>query len=170
MPASAITPIDIEIAAGYLPGLIGRVVELHALYYARNWHFTAFFEARVATEMRQFITRYDPSRDATWSALVDRTIDASITIDGIDAAGQGAHLRWFIASERVRGQGLGRRLLERAMEFCRERDYRRIYLETFDGLEPARHLYQAFGFELIESRLGEQWGSRIEEQRYLAEI
>ena len=33
---------------GYVPGAIGRVAEMHALYYHREWDFGMFFEAKVA--------------------------------------------------------------------------------------------------------------------------
>ena len=161
---------EVEITSGYLPGLVGRVAELHALYYTQNWGFTAFFETRVASEMSAFINRYDANRDCTWSALLGGKIEASITVDGIDADSEGAHLRWFISSERLRGKGIGSRLMDTAMAFCHARAYRRIYLETFDGLEAARHLYESAGFRLVETRRGEQWGSRVDEQRYLAEF
>lgn len=170
MPPETVTADEIRIVTGYLPGLVGRVTQLHAQYYADHWNFTAFFETRVATEMSAFIDRYDAMRDCTWSALLAGQIEASITIDGIDADGEGAHLRWFIAADKLRGRGVGKRLLKLAMEFCREHDYRRVYLETLNGLEAARSLYEGAGFQLVETRTGEQWGSRVEEQRYLAEF
>ena len=33
---------------GYVPGAIGKVVELHGTYYAQHWGFGLFFEAKVA--------------------------------------------------------------------------------------------------------------------------
>jgi hypothetical protein len=39
---------EIEICKGYVPGTIGRVVELHGAYYHAHWGFGAFFEAKVA--------------------------------------------------------------------------------------------------------------------------
>lgn len=157
-----------RIETGYIPGLVGRVAEMHAGYYAREWGFTGFFETRVASEMSEFINRYDAERDCSWSALIDDSIEASITIDGIDADGKGAHLRWFIASDRIRGSGIGTRLFELAMDFCRQKNYRRVYLHSFKGLEAARHLYQSAGFKLVESKTGDQWGTRVEEQCYEA--
>jgi len=157
---------DIQFVTGYNPGLVGRVTELHANYYLRHWGFTAFFETRVATEMSEFINRYDDTRDCTWSAVVDGRIEASITIDGIDASGKGAHLRWFIASDKLRGKGIGARLIDLAMGFCRQKGYRKVFLHTFKGLEPARHLYEKHAFMLVESRPGDQWGTRVEEQCY----
>lgn len=161
---------DYRIETGYLPGLVGRVAEMHADYYSRHWKFTHFFETRVACEMSEFINRYDADRDRSWSALIDGNIVASISVDGIDAAGKGAHLRWFIAAEAARGRGIGGRLINLALDFCRQRQYKRIYLHTFEGLEAAQRLYESAGFRLVETESGEQWGTRVEEQRYEARL
>ncbi len=159
-----------QIETGYIPGLVGRVAEMHASYYTREWSFTCFFETRVASEMSEFINRYDAERDHSWSALIDNNIEASITIDGIDADSKGAHLRWFIASDKARGTGIGARLIDLAMDFCRQQNYRRVYLHTFAGLEAARHLYESIGFKLVDTQSGDQWGTRVDEQRYEAEL
>ena len=45
-----------------------------------------------------------------------------------------------------RGQGLGRRLLERAMAFARGRGYERIELDTASSLKEAIALYRSTGF------------------------
>ena len=58
---------DLKLNTGYLPGLIGRITELHALYYHEHWGFGAFFEAKVASELARFITRYDADRDGVWT-------------------------------------------------------------------------------------------------------
>lgn len=159
-----------RIETGYIPGLIGRVAEMHAGYYAREWGFSGYFETRVASEMSEFINRYDAERDCSWSALIDNCIEASITIDGTDAGGRGAQLRWFIASDKIRGSGIGARLIGLAMDFCRQKNYQRVYLHSFKGLEAARHLYQSAGFKLVQSETGDQWGTRVEEQCFEARL
>ncbi|MCA9966233.1 MAG: GNAT family N-acetyltransferase [Anaerolineales bacterium] len=156
----------IEIHRGYIPGAIGRVVELHGTYYHPYWHFGAFFEAKVAGELAEFIGRYDPQRDGFWTATVNGRVEGSITIDGIHAAHEGAHLRWFILSDALRGQGVGTRLLDAAVAFCRHNSYSRIYLWTFAGLHAARHLYEKAGFTLVEQHRGAQWGVEVTEQRF----
>ncbi len=95
-------------------------------------------------------------------------IEGSIAIDGTRAAEPdgAAHLRWFITSEAVQGQGLGRRLLELAMDFVDGRGYRRTTLWTFAGLDAARHLYTAYGFRLVHQSPGDQWGTVVTEQRF----
>jgi GNAT superfamily N-acetyltransferase len=153
--------------AGYVPGAIGRVAEMHAAYYSQAWDFGLYFEAKVATELSRFLQRLDPARDGFWTAIRDGRVEASIAIDGANAGTQGAHLRWFILSDALRGQGVGNRLLQTAVEFCRQRKYARVFLWTFQGLEPARHQYEKFGFRLAEQIEGAQWGKRVLEQRYV---
>lgn len=151
---------------GYLPGSIGRIVELHARYYRELAGFGLPFESKVARELAEFCERYDGERDGLWLALRDGTIEGSVAIDGSHAGQDGAHLRWFIASDQVRGTGVGTALLAAAMEFCQARHYDRAYLWTFEGLGAARHLYEKFGFRLALQQCGTQWGSEVNEQRF----
>ncbi|UCD88998.1 MAG: GNAT family N-acetyltransferase [Desulfobacterales bacterium] len=151
---------------GYVPGSIGRITELHAQYYFQNWGFGKFFEAKVATELSAFLNRFDEYRDGLWTLCLDNQVEGSIVIDGVKAASEGAHLRWFILSAKMRGQGLGNELMEKAVCFCREHQYHHIYLWTFEGLDAARHLYEKFGFRLVEEQTGEQWGTTVNEQKF----
>lgn len=157
---------DVEIRRGYFPGSIGRVVELHARYYHVHWGFGAFFEAQVASGLAEFFGRYDELRDAFWIATVSGRVEGSITIDGAHAADTGAHLRWFIMSDALRGKGVGTRLIRTAVDFCRANKYRRVYLRTFAGLDAARHLYEKMGFKLVDQRSGTQSGTEVTEQRF----
>ena len=153
--------------AGYVPGAIGRVAELHATYYSQAWSFGLFFEAKVASELSEFLRRFDPGRDGFWTANRSGRVEGSIAIDGARAETDGAHLRWFILSDALRGVGIGNRLMQEAVSFCRQREYSRVFLWTFQGLDSARHLYEKFGFQLAEQIEGEQWGNRVLEQRFV---
>ncbi|MDR3686591.1 MAG: GNAT family N-acetyltransferase [Coriobacteriia bacterium] len=155
-----------EVVEGYIPGSLGRSASLHGSYYHEHWGFGVYFEAKVATELASFLTAYVPGRDGFWTASVDGQVEASIVIDGSDAYGKGAHLRWFIVSDRLRSKGAGRELLGTAMRFCRERQYPAVYLWTFGGLDAARHLYEREGFALSEERPGTTWGVEVLEQRF----
>jgi len=151
---------------GYIPGAIGRISELHGTYYHKHWSFHLFFESKVAIELSEFLRRFDEARDGFWVASVEDKIAGSIAIDGIHHDSQGAHLRWFIIAPENQGHGLGNWLLKEAIGFCRKKKYGRVYLWTFAGLDPARHLYEKFGFKLCEEHEGEQWGRTVTEQRF----
>jgi GNAT superfamily N-acetyltransferase len=157
---------DIHIVSGYQPGAIGRITELHADYYHARWGFGLYFEAKVATELSEFLSRFDQNTDGIWLVKDGKRIEGSIVIDACQASDKGAHLRWFIVSDALKEQGLGRQLINRAVRFCRSRMYRKIYLWTFEGLHAARHLYEDFGFRLVKQHRGNQWGVKVTEQRF----
>jgi len=157
---------EIKITSGYFPGSIGRVVELHGTYYHLHWGFGRFFESKVASEIAEFLGRYDEDQDGIWMVSLKDRIEGSITIDGIHAKDQGAHLRWFIMSDQLRGKGAGNLLIQTAIDFCVSKNYERIYLWTFEGLFAARYLYEKYGFQLVKQQKGQQWGKIVTEQRF----
>ena len=159
-----------ELTRGYVPGAIGRISELHAAYYSRYWHFGLFFEAKVATEMSAFLRRFDDSMDGFWAVTQAGRVEGGISIDGIHAHDEGAHLRWFIVSDALRGTGWGGRLMDAALSFCSRVGHPRVYLWTFEGLAEARHLYEKSGFHLAESNKGEQWGAEMTEQKFILDL
>jgi GNAT superfamily N-acetyltransferase len=155
-----------KIIRGYTPGSIGRIAEIHGTYYHTHWGFGLFFEVKVATELSEFLRRYDDTRDGFWTALLEGRVQGAIAIDGIHAESEGAHLRWFIISDALRGKGAGNRLIDTAIDFCRKKRYRMIYLWTFEGLDAAKHLYEKAGFRLVKQHIGTQWGPEVNEHRF----
>jgi GNAT superfamily N-acetyltransferase len=158
--------MSLEIVKNYMPGAIGRITELHGTYYQQHAGFGLYFESKVACELSEFLCRYDSARDGIWLALSNGRIEGSIVIDGVEADSEGAHFRWFIVSNSLRGNGAGNKLINTALDFCRTRNYKKIYLWTFEGLNAARHLYDKYGFRLARQQRGNQWGSEVNEQRF----
>lgn len=154
---------------GPVPGCIGRIAELHARYYAAASGFGLDFEAKVARELADFCLAYRAGRDALWLLQHDGRIEGSVAIDGSHADGEGAHLRWFIVSDALRGHGQGRTLLGAALAFADRCGYRRVVLWTFAGLDAARHLYEAHGFALQRQQPGNRWGRLVDEQCFVRE-
>jgi GNAT superfamily N-acetyltransferase len=155
---------------GYVPGAIGRVTQLHALYYSRNWGFGLYFEAKVARELAEFLSRFNEKRDGFWTMCSDSSVEGSIAIDAVNAATEGAHLRWFILSHEFQGLGYGTRLLDKALSFCKEKGYMSVYLWTFKGLDAAKHIYVKFGFRLAQQDKGTQWGKEVLEQKLVLQL
>lgn len=147
----------------YYPGLVGRIIQEHAVYYHANWGFDRSFEAQEGLELSQCALNLDPEREGLWAAMVGGQFAGSVAIATTE---EGARLRWFLVRPQFHGHGLGKLLLERALQFCRERQYRRVHLWTFRGLEAARRLYLAYGFKLVEENLVRQWGRELYEQKY----
>lgn len=161
------TPAPIAIERGYSPGVVGRIVEMHARHYARAVGFGLAFERKVAGDLAEFATRLDEPCNGLWRAVRAGEVVGSIAIDGQDLGPGRAHLRWFIVGDGLRGRGVGRRLLSEAVAFCDGQGFAEIHLWTLRGLEAARHLYERQGFALAESFSGTQWGRQADEQRFV---
>ena len=157
---------SVSIASRYIPGTLGRITELHATYYSKQSGFGLYFETKVASELTDFLNRYDESKDGIWLALSSDNIIGSIIIDEINVKEKDAHLRWFIVSPEFQNKGIGKNLIQKAIEFCKNKNYSSIYLWTFQGLEEARQIYEKNGFEMIEQMEGNQWGEIVVEQKY----
>ena len=75
-------------------------------------------------------------------------------------------MRWFIIDRGYRGKGLGRALMDRAIDFARQAGFVSLYLTTFRGLEAARHLYETSGFKLVSESTDDRWHGGVTEQRF----
>lgn len=157
---------DVELT-GYYPGVLGKITELHAVYYHEHWEFDISFETQVGIELCEFMSRFRGETDGFWAALVEGVFAGVVAIDGNRVNEEGARLRWFIVEPGLQGRGIGRILIQTAIEFCREAGHKQVFLWTFRGLDPARNLYERFGFRLVEEHEVDQWGTRIQEQKFI---
>ncbi|GAA0782761.1 MarR family transcriptional regulator [Roseibium denhamense] len=156
-----------EIAEGYQTGMIGDIAALHGRTHGPIVGMGPTFESVVAKAMAEFMPRVDRPMNNSWSILENQAVIGSISIDGEDLGNNVAHLRWFILSERLRGKGLGKVLLRKAVEHCDQLGFEEIHLWTLKGLDAARALYEKHGFDLADEYLGDQWGREVIEQKFI---
>jgi GNAT superfamily N-acetyltransferase len=149
------------------PADLVAVVALHRECYAAEWGFDARFAAHVEGPLSVFAAAASP-RERLWLAEEEGRLAGCIAI--VSAAPDTAQLRWFLVVPDARGTGLGRRLLDAALDFSRGQGYRRVMLWTVDLLRAAAHLYRAAGFRLVERRPGAPWGVPLVEERYEMEL
>lgn len=161
--------MDITLHDGWIPGAIGDIAALHARHYSDSHGFGAFFEAKVARELGEFLLRLDPARDIFRCAAGDGRVLGSLVLDCGEEPGS-AHLRWFIMDRALRGKGLGKRWLAEAIAQARAIGMPRIHLWTLAGLDAAAHLYASAGFVLDEEIVAEQWGRRVVERRLVLDL
>lgn len=161
-----------KIHEGYVPGALGRIIELHETYYDEYWDLDYEFSREVAVELAEFLGRYDEAANRLWLVMDDpdsdgeQDIQGALVVDGQQTSDEGARIRWVILSPELHGQGLGRELMDRAMAFCEEENFDRVYLWTYEGLAAARHLYEEHGFTLIEEDTRQDWGPEITYQQF----
>lgn len=139
-----------EFIEGYRPGYLGRIAEMHGVYYAKVWGSGAEFEGMMAEEMREFLAEYQEGRDFMLTAHVDGKLVGSIFIDGSERERPGGRLRWVIVDEAYHGQGIGRMMMSRTLDFARQAGFRTLYLWTVEGLPESRTMYERAGFEIVD--------------------
>jgi GNAT superfamily N-acetyltransferase len=144
------------------PGDAGYIVYRHGVLYEREYGLDQVFEKYVLAGLLAFLE--NPAGGEIWMAECDNKIAGFIAVVGIDP--QTAQLRWFLLEPEFRGQGLGHRLMTTLIDFCRQQNYRHIFLWTFQGLDAARHLYERFGFRLTEEKPNNTWKNQLTEQRW----
>ena len=150
---------------GYRPGALSDIIGLHARYYAKHWNFGLPFETKVGMELAEFGARRHAEKDLFLAAYGPYGALGSVIIDASGGGERGAHLRWFIVAEEMQGKGLGAQLIDRALGFCDQRGYERVWLTTFKGLDAARSLYERNGFVLAgEAEQDDQWSGGVREQ------
>ncbi|MET0242423.1 MAG: GNAT family N-acetyltransferase [Flavitalea sp.] len=88
-------------------------------------------------------------------ALLDGEVMGGVGIfptDGLPA-GTCELVKMYLLA-KVRGKGLGRMLIEKALDFARTNRYKQVYIETMPELAKAMSVYEKFGFEYLDRSLG----------------
>ncbi|MDX6542551.1 MAG: hypothetical protein QOK32_154 [Gaiellaceae bacterium] len=111
---------------------------------------------RTAGEERRYlkaIRRWEHA--AVFVAEVDGLVVGRLSVsrDQHPASRHVADLGLMVAADR-RGQGIGRGLLEAAVDWARAADVTKLELHVFPWNEPAIRLYERFGFEREGVRRG----------------
>ena len=148
------------------PGDLGAVVAHHGRLYAREYGVDAGFEAHVANSVaRVGIRGFPREHEGIW--IVEQRGEHAGSVALTDEGGGEAVLRWFVLEPRLRGRGLGRRLVGEVIAEARAAGQTLLALETFSELTAAAHIYRDIGFELTWEETKPRWGRReITYQRY----
>ena len=143
-------------------GDLGYIIYRHAVLYQEEYGLGPVFEDYLLEGFLAFSRSEQPG--TIWIAEDGDQIVGSIAIAGIDS--ETAQLRWFLIEPEYRGGGLGRRLMTVAMDHCRDKGYRKVFLWTFSDLHAARHLYKEYGFQITEEHPNDSWKPGIVEERW----
>src|ERR1041385_8708765 len=138
------------------PGDMGWIVHRHGVLYAREYGYDHRFEAIVARVAADFLESHDPARERCWIAEHAGAILGAVML--VKSSDEVAKLRLLYLEPEARGLGLGRRLVSECLTFAQQAGYRKVTLWTQSSLAAARHIYESFGFQLIESRVHADFG------------
>ena len=146
------------------PGDIGYITYRHGVIYANEYQLDETFEAYVAKYMAKFVENFDSAKEYLWIAENGTEIIGSIAIVKVDE--KSARLRWLLVEPNERNKGIGNKLMQEALSFCKNRGYQKVILGTFSDLIIARRLYEKYGFRLVESENHSIWGQVLTEEQW----
>ncbi|VVB70346.1 Acetyltransferase (GNAT) family protein [uncultured archaeon] len=149
------------------PGDVGYITYLHGILYSPEQGWDHTFDAYVALPLAEF-AKSQSSGERIWIAEKDEMIVGSMAI--VKISEKEAQLRWLLLHPKVRGLGLGRKLVEDGLDFCREKEYSSVFLWTVNTLPVAAKLYQSVGFKQKEELAHELWGKNVTEVIYQLDL
>lgn len=141
---------------------IEYVISRHkTLYYAER-HLSGTFSAYVDKIVYDFVDRFHPETDCLNILECNGVPAGSIAIK---KAGEDiAQLRFFMLEPEMRRRGYGNRLMDMALDFCRSKGYRTVFLLTITAQVIARHVYETHGFYRVSSSDRSEWGEGVIEE------
>jgi molybdenum cofactor guanylyltransferase len=112
-------------------------------------------DAYYDTDLQDPVTAYT----AAWVVELAGDIVGSVVL--LETAQDELLLRRMYLADRLRGRGLGRALLDRALDWAREHGYRYVHLDTTDAMVAARALYESAGFREVGAGVPREGRCRI---------
>lgn len=145
------------------------VVSGHLKLYDEEYGFnTEIWKQYIKNGVFDFSNQFNEDKDCMYILDYHGVPSGCAAIKHIDVAT--SQFRFFFIEPELRGLGAGHKLLDMAIEFCKGKGYKHIFLWTFSTLQAARHLYKSKGFMLTETHENNEWGTPIIEERWDIEL
>ena len=151
------------------PGDLGWVVMAHGELYASEFGWDTSCETLFARIVADFAADPDRERNRAWIAELDGERVGRVFCVPADEP-RVARLRLLLVQARARGQQLGYRLVETAIEFATAAGYERMTLWTNHPLLAARRVYLRHGFRLVREEAHHSFGVDLIGQTYELEL
>ena len=143
---------------------IEYVISRHkTLYYAER-HLSGTFSSYVDEIVYRFVEQFDPKTDCLKILECNGVPAGSIAIARADD--DTAQLRFFMLEPEMRQRGYGNRLMNMALDFCRQKGYKKVFLLTITAQVVARHVYETHDFYKTGTYDKSEWGTGVVEERW----
>lgn len=137
------------------PGEPSLVVHFYYKLFEKQFDFLPGTEQYFLHAMEDYF--HDPDGNVLYVVEKDGKIYGSVCI--AKTGEHEAQLRLFGTDPALQGKGIGHKLMEMAMDFCRAKGYSHVILWTIDICKAALHLYGKFGFVHTEDKPNDTWAN-----------
>lgn len=145
------------------------VLQTQLKLYADERGFTTDAWKRYLLESVQlFFDHFDEKRDVMY--ILQKNEEKCGCVAIAHTKENAAQLRFLFVSANLRGFGAGGKLVDMAVDFCRQKKYESVFLWTENGLEAARRLYAGRGFKIRETMENKTWGTPVTEERWVLRL
>jgi len=149
---------EIKIRTEIQLGDIELIIKRHRVLYENEFGFNSEFGNYVATTLAGKIERL-------W--IAEQSGEFAGCIGLVKISQRVGQLRWLLVEPGTRGNGLGKKLMDELLEYCKNKRYDLVFLWTVNKLPAARKLYEFFDFQLVEEKPESMlWGKLLKEQRW----
>ncbi|QTL51273.1 MULTISPECIES: GNAT family N-acetyltransferase [Priestia] len=126
------------------------IIDSHYKIYNKEYNYDLSFKEFISNSINQYIKNANSLLENIWILDIDGCPKGSISIKRVNE--DVAQLGLFLVDPSLRGTGLGKQLVQTAIDFCKEKNYKKVVLWTNSELVAARRIYKNKGFQLIETR------------------
>ncbi|MDP5274866.1 GNAT family N-acetyltransferase [Chengkuizengella axinellae] len=144
------------------------IINSHYEIYNKEYQYDFTFKQFVKEKVEGIIYRSNSEKERIWIVEMDGKPKGSIGITKVND--EVAQLGLFLIEPSLRGTGLGGKLVQEAIHFCREAGYHSIMLWTSSKHVAAKHLYEKYGFILKETRVQNLSNQDLIEERWELEL
>ncbi|AUB55057.1 GNAT family N-acetyltransferase [Methanobacterium subterraneum] len=131
--------------------------------YEKEYGFTSdIWKGYIKDGVHELVNKFDNEKDCIYILEHHGVPSGCSAIKHVDE--MTAQFRFLFLDSKIRGLGLGRKLLDMSIDFCKENEYKRVFLWTFSTLQAARYLYKNKGFTITETKENNEWGTPILEE------
>lgn len=153
---------DIITIRSFTQSDIEYVISRHKTLYYAGRHLSGTFFAYVDEIVYRFVEKYNAETDFLKIIECNGVPAGSIAIAKADEST--AQLRFFMLEPEMRQRGYGNRLMDIALDFCRKKGYKKVFLLTITAQVVARHIYETHGFHKVSSNDKSEWGEGVVEE------
>lgn len=159
---------DVLLTTEFTPEDIESSIRQQREIFGGEFGFLDSSHAYPEKIIRNFAETWNPENDFMLAAKKDGRLVGTITFMGEERPS--GRLRFLIVAPDCRGIGLGKEIVQTALDWAKELGYTHIWLTTHNILTTARAMYVSMGFRKTDECPADEVKPGIREETYVIDL